>query len=91
MRFSLVLHVIGLIVRVFGLMFLAPVAVAIIYGEYRDAIGFVLTALATSLTGQLMVGAGGVAADEAMERMRRAEGLAAVSMAWLLSWMRTTA
>lgn len=83
MRFSLVIHVIGLIVRVFGLMFLAPVVVAIIYAEYRDALGFGLTALATALSGQLMVGAGG-ASDDAMERMRRVEGLAAVSTAWLL-------
>ncbi len=35
MRLSLVIHVTGLVVRVFGLMFLAPLAVALLYREYR--------------------------------------------------------
>jgi Trk-type K+ transport system membrane component len=48
MRLSLVVHVIGLIVRVFGLMFLTPAAVAAAYGEYRDAQVFVLAAAVTS-------------------------------------------
>ena len=84
MRFSLVVHVIGLIVRVFGLMFLAPLAVALIYGEYYDAIGFTIVTLFTGVVGHFMRRAGGPGAEEAMEGMRRAEGLAAVSMAWLL-------
>ena len=84
MRFSLVVHVCGLITRVFGLMFLAPLAVAIYYGEYRDAQGFVLTLALTCATGQLMRKAGGAAAEGAIEGMRRVEGLAVVSLSWLL-------
>lgn len=84
MRFSLVVHVIGLIVRVFGLMFLAPMAVALIFREYPDAIGFAVAAVLTSAIGHLMRQAGGRAAEDAMETMRRAEGLAAVSLSWLL-------
>ena len=84
MRLSLVVHVIGLVVRVFGLMFLAPLAIAILYREYGDAIGFAVAAFATSITGQLMRQAGGRAAEDAIEAMRRVEGLAIVSISWLL-------
>ena len=70
--------------RVFGLMFLAPLAVALIYGEYRDAIGFGFATIVTSATGHLMRHAGGRAAEDAVERMRRVEGLAIVSIAWLI-------
>lgn len=87
MRLSLVVHVIGVVVRVFGLMFLAPLAVALIYGEYADALGFALATVLTSATGHLMRQAGGRAAEEAVEGMRRVEGLAVVSGAWLvIAW-----
>ena len=84
MRFSLVVHVCGLFVRVFGFMFLAPAAVALMYGEHNDALGFAIAAVATSVIGQLMKRAGGRAAEIAVEGMRRVEGLAVVSAAWLL-------
>ncbi len=84
MRLSLVVHVCGLITRVFGLMFLAPLAVALFYGEYRDALGFLATAVTTSAIGYAMRMAGGRDAEEAIERMRRVEGLAIVSLSWLL-------
>ncbi len=84
MRLSLVVHVIGLVVRVFGLMFLGPLAVSLIYGEYPDAIGFAIVTVLTSATGHVMRQAGGRAAEDAVESMRRVEGLAIVSGAWLL-------
>jgi trk system potassium uptake protein TrkH len=84
LRFSLVVHVIGLIVRVFGLMFLAPLIAALIYGEYMDAAGFAVATVFTGAVGHLMRRAGGAAAEQAMDSMRRAEGLAAVSLSWLL-------
>jgi trk system potassium uptake protein TrkH len=87
MRLSLVVHVIGLVVRVFGVMFLAPMVVAILYLEYADALAFAVAAFATVATGHLMRQAGGHAAEEAVEKMRRVEGLAIVSIAWLmLAW-----
>jgi trk system potassium uptake protein TrkH len=77
----------GLVVRVFGLMFLAPLAVALFYGEYLDAIGFALLTLITAATGHVMRHAGGDAAEAAVEAMRRVEGLAIVSGAWLvIAW-----
>lgn len=84
MRYSLVVHVCGVIVRMFGAMFLVPLAVALFYGEVRDAVGFGVSALVTSALGQLMRTAGGTSAEDAVERMRRVEGLAVVSLSWLL-------
>ena len=84
MRLSLVIHVTGLVVRVFGLMFLAPLVVALIYREFVDAIGFGVVTVVTCAVGHLMRRAGGRAAEDAVERMRRVEGLAIVSIAWLL-------
>jgi trk system potassium uptake protein TrkH len=84
MRFSLVCHVSGLVVRVFGLMFLAPLAVALIYREFHEAIGFTMAMAVTVAIGQAMRMAGGAAAENALETMRRVEGFAVVSAAWLL-------
>ncbi len=87
MRLSLVIHVTGLVVRVFGLMFLAPLAVALLYGEYVDAVGFAVVTGFTCAVGHLMRQAGGLAAEDAVEGMRRVEGLAIVSIAWLvIAW-----
>jgi trk system potassium uptake protein TrkH len=84
MRFSLVVHVTGIVVRVFGLMFLAPLALALADGDFRDALGFALSLIVTSAFGHLMRHAGGKSAEDAVEGMRRVEGLAVVSAAWLL-------
>ncbi len=87
MRISLVVHVCGLIVRVFGLMFLAPAAIAAAYGEYADAVAFVASGSLTTAIGHAMRRSGGVDAEQAIERMRRVEGLAVVSLAWLfIAW-----
>ncbi|HYE85707.1 MAG TPA: TrkH family potassium uptake protein [Vicinamibacterales bacterium] len=84
MRVSLVAHVTGIVVRVFGLMFLAPLAVALFYREISDAAAFATACIVTTLAGHAMRHAGGKAAEEAVESMRRVEGLAVVSAAWLL-------
>jgi trk system potassium uptake protein TrkH len=87
MRFSLVVHVIGLIVRVFGLMFLAPLVVALVHRELADAAGFAVALVVTSTAGHVMRHAGGHSAEDAIEGIRRVEGLAIVSSAWLmLAW-----
>ncbi|HEX6163892.1 MAG TPA: TrkH family potassium uptake protein [Vicinamibacterales bacterium] len=84
MRFSLVVHVSGVIVRVFGAMFLAPLALALSDGDHHDAWGFTLAMALTIAIGQLMHRAGGRAAESVVESMRRVEGLAVVSVSWLL-------
>jgi trk system potassium uptake protein TrkH len=84
MRLSLVTHVIGIVVRVFGLMFLAPLALALADRDFRDAQGFALSLALTVAIGHLMRQAGGRAAEGAVERMRRVEALTVVSIAWLI-------
>ena len=84
MRYSLIVHVCGVIVRIFGAILLAPAAVALGYGERHDAIGFAGAAILTGGIGQLMRRAGGAAAEPAAEHMRRTEGLAVVAASWLL-------
>ncbi len=68
----------------FGVMFIAPLAVALWYGERHDALGFGLSAALTVAVGHLMRKAGGTSAEDAVERMRRVEGLAVVALSWLL-------
>ena len=84
MRFSVVVHVIGVVVRLFGVMFLAPLALALFDRNLFDAAGFTLALMLTVATGELMRRAGGKAAEDAVESMRRVEGLAVVSIAWLI-------
>ena len=87
MRLSLVVHVVGIVLRVFGLMFLVPLALALADRDARDATGFALVLVGTIAIGHLMRQAGGRGAEAAVESMRRAEGLAVVSAAWLLCAM----
>lgn len=87
MRISLVVHVCGLIIRVFGLMFAAPAVVALGYRELSDAVVFLVSGVITTTIGHAMRRAGGGDAEHAIERMRRVEGLAVVSLAWLfIAW-----
>jgi len=80
MRLSIVVQVAGRILRLFGLMFLAPVLVALYYGEHADILGFILGGTAAAAIGHAMVTSGG----EAQEDLRRIEALAVVSATWLL-------
>lgn len=84
MRYSLVVHLCGVLVRHFSAMFLAPLAVAIYFAEYADAWGFAVGAVVSFGLGHTMRRAGGISAEEAVERMRRVEGLAVVSAVWLI-------
>jgi trk system potassium uptake protein TrkH len=84
MRFSLVVHVIGLVVRVFGAMFVAPLALAIVDGDLHDVQGFAVSLAVTLAIGEWMRRAGGHHAAAAVESMQRVEALAVVSMSWLL-------
>ena len=84
MRLSLVVHVCGIITRVFGLMFLAPLAVALAYRELDEAAGFATGCAISVTTGQLMRMAGGATTEATVERLRRTEGFAVVSGTWLL-------
>jgi trk system potassium uptake protein TrkH len=84
MRLAIVVHVIGVLVRLFGPMFLLPAAVSLVYHEWRDAAGFTLTAIGTTVIGHAMRLAGGAAAAAAVERLRRVEGMCIVAAAWMV-------
>ena len=80
MRLSLVIRVSGRILRVLGVMFLAPVVVSLIYGEQEDVGGFVLAGAITVVLAQAMVRA----SRETAEDLRRIEALAVVSGTWFV-------
>ena len=79
MRLSHVINVAGRILRLFGVMFLAPIVVALYYGERSDLGGFLLAGGVSVVLGQVMVRAS-IAADD----LRRIEALAVVSGTWLV-------
>jgi trk system potassium uptake protein TrkH len=82
MRVAIVLHVTGTLVRLFSPALLAPAAVALLYGERRDAAGFLAVLAGTAVVGTVMRRAGR-SPGGAVERLRRVEGLAIVAMTWL--------
>jgi trk system potassium uptake protein TrkH len=84
MRLSVVVHLTGVLVRLFAATLLAPALVAALYGEFHDALGFVGAALATLLLGTAMRRAGGQEAVLAADRLRRVEGMAVVAATWLV-------
>jgi trk system potassium uptake protein len=84
MRLSVVVHLVGVLVRLFGPMLFVPCAVAAYYGERRDAVGFAVIGVATIAIGHVMRRAGGAAAEQAAERLRRIEGMCVVAASWLL-------
>ena len=79
MRLPVVVHVVGLLVRLFSAAFLAPLAVALLFGERGDALGFAVTAAVTFAAGHLMRRV----AEEPSD-MTRVEGMAIVAGTWLL-------
>jgi trk system potassium uptake protein len=80
MRLSIVTHLTGVLLRVFGLAFTAPLVVALWYGERQDAVGFLLASALSVGIGHLMR----QAARESDEDLRRVEALAVVSATWLV-------
>lgn len=83
MRLSVVVHITGTLVRLFGPALLAPAAVAAFYREWRDAVGFLVAFTITVAIGVAMRHAGGPRAGD-VERMRRVEGMAIVAATWLV-------
>jgi trk system potassium uptake protein TrkH len=80
MRVLVVVHLTGTILRLFSLMFVAPLLVALYYGERRDAMTFAISGVLSAIAGHLMTRASTSTADE----VRRVEGLAIVAATWLL-------
>jgi trk system potassium uptake protein TrkH len=79
MRLPIVVHLVGVVLRMFGLMFAVPLGTALLYREHVDAIGFTVAGVATVVTGHVMRWAGGRHHDD----IRRLEALAIVAGTWL--------
>ena len=84
MRLSVVTHLTGVMVRLFGVMLLAPMGVAAWYREWSDALGFLVALVSTVAVGAAMRRAGGADSAHATERLLRVEGLAVVGATWLV-------
>ena len=80
MRVPVVIHLIGIILRMFGAAFAAPLGVALWYGEKRDAVYFLLAGVVTAIVGHAMTRAHRRTGDD----LKRVEGLAIVAGSWLL-------
>jgi len=80
MRLAVLVHLVGGIVRIYAATFTAPLLVAAWYGEWRDAYGFAASGLLTLVIGLVAVRASRGIPDD----LRRAEGMAVVSAAWLV-------
>ena len=81
MRLAPVVHITGTLVRLFSPALLTPAAVAALYREWNDVIGFIVAFVCTAGAGIAMRTAGGGDAAE-MERLRRVEGIAVVAATW---------
>jgi trk system potassium uptake protein TrkH len=84
MRLAVVVHLIGMLVWLFGPMLLTPALVALYYREFGDAAGFAITGVATMGLGYVMRLAGGPQVQDAAERLRRLEGMTIVAASWML-------
>lgn len=80
MHVPTVVQLIGVILRMFGVMLLAPAGVALAYRETADAIGFPLVAAGTVALGQLMTRAATVIPED----LKRVDALATVAGTWLV-------
>lgn len=79
MRFAVVAHTIGLVVRVFGALLIAPLIVDLIYGNREEAIGFAIAGASAAVGGELMR-----RMDRHKTDLTRIEGLAVVAASWLV-------
>ena len=79
MRLAIVVHLTGALLRLFSAALVAPLAVALLYGERHDAWGFLLAAVGAFAAGHLMRGV----AEEPRD-VRRVEAMAVVAGTWLL-------
>jgi trk system potassium uptake protein len=82
-RGAIVVHTVGTLVALFAPALLLPAGVAALHREWRDGVVFVLTFAATAGLGLAMRRVGGTGADD-VSMLRRIEGLAIVSVTWLV-------
>lgn len=79
MRLALVAHIVGLILRYFGLILILPLVVDYFYGNEEESLGFIVAGIVASLLGEIMRRLHPGGAD-----LTRVEGLAVVTVVWLV-------
>jgi trk system potassium uptake protein TrkH len=83
MRIPVVIQVIGAFLQYFSLAYIAPLGVALFYGETSDAAVFALTGVGSVIAGYALTRGRKTLAED----LRRVEGLAIVAGSWILiSW-----
>ncbi|MGD8329075.1 MAG: TrkH family potassium uptake protein, partial [Acidobacteriota bacterium] len=73
------LHTIGLVVRIFGALLIAPLMVDLLYGNREEAIGFAIAGVSAAVIGEIMR-----RMDRHKTDLSRIEGLAVVAFSWLV-------
>jgi trk system potassium uptake protein len=82
-RLATVVQITGTLVRLFAPALLAPAAVAALYREWGDAVGFLVAFAVTGLVGSVMRRVGGPGPSD-VERIRHIDGMAIVAGTWLV-------
>jgi trk system potassium uptake protein len=80
MRLPIVFHLVGIILRLFSLIMLAPGGLALYDGDTGDAVSFTISSVISAAAGQLLIAFGTPLRDD----LRRVEGLATVAGSWAL-------
>lgn len=80
MRVPVVVHTIGAFLRFFGLTFIAPMSVSLVYREWHDAAWFAGSGVLSAVLGHLMTRARRARTAD----LKRVEGLAIVAASWML-------
>jgi trk system potassium uptake protein TrkH len=81
-RVDLVLHLSGTLIRVYSPVFLAPALVAMLYREWREVVGFLLSFGVSAIAGTALRQSRHSASSD-IERVRRVEGFAIVAGTWM--------
>ena len=53
MRIAVVIHTVGLILRIFGAILVLPLVVDLIYGYWWESLGFLIAGVSASLCGDI--------------------------------------
>ncbi len=79
MRLAVVAHIIGLILRLFGALLIAPLVVDLLYGNHVQAVGFAVAGGSAALVGEAMR-----RLDRSRPELSRLEGIAVVAFSWFV-------
>ncbi len=79
MRLAVVAHTIGLILRLFGILLVAPLVVDLYYGNHEQAASFAIAGASAAMVGELAR-----RLHRGERELSRVEGLAVVAFSWLV-------